>query len=64
MADLGTYKEHSTGIFACRHTGTATDARSSIHGHVGLVFRNRNRVGIGDTARGSADIASRLDDFV
>ena len=64
MADLGTHKQHGTGILTSRHTGTATDAGRGIHGHVGFMLRNRNRVGIRYAARGSADIASRLDDLV
>lgn len=64
MADLGTYEQHRAGILTSSHTGTATDARCGIHGHVGFMFWNRNRVGIRHAARGSADIASRLDDLV
>ena len=44
--------------------GTATDAGCGIHGHVGFMFWNRNRVGIRHTSRGGADVASRLDDLV
>ena len=64
MADFGSYKQHGAGILAGCHAGAAADARSRIHGHVSLVFRNRNRVGIWDTARGGADVTSGLDDFV
>ena len=64
MANLGTDKQHGAGIFASRHTSAAADARSRIHGHVGLVLWNRNRIGIGDTARGGADVAACLDDLV
>ena len=64
MADLGTYKQHGAGILTSSHTGTATDARCGIHGHVGFMLRNRNRVGIRHAARGGADVASCLDDLV
>ena len=64
MADLGTYKQHGAGILTSSHTGTATDARCGIHGHVGFMLRNRNRVGIRYAARGGADVASCLDDLV
>ena len=64
MADFGTHKQHRAGIFASRHTGTATDAGCGIHGHVGFMFWNRNRVGIRHAARGGADVASCLDDLV
>ena len=64
MADLGTYKQHGAGILTSSHTGTATDARCGIHGHIGFMFWNRNRVGIRHTARGGADVSSSLDDLV
>ena len=64
MADLGTHKQHRAGILASSHTGTATDAGCGIHGHVGFMFWNRNRVGIRHAARGGADVATCLDDFV
>ena len=64
MADFCSHEQHSAGVLAGSNAGTATDARSRIHGHISLMFRNRNRVGVGDTACGSADVASRLDDFV
>ena len=64
MADLGTHKQHRAGILAGSHASAATDARCRIHGHVRLVFRDGDGVGIWHTARGGADVASRLDDFV
>ena len=64
MADLGSHKQHGTGILAGRNTGTATDAGGSVHGHVGIVFRDGNHVGVRHAARGGADVASRLDDLV
>jgi len=64
MADLGAYKQHGAGVLAGGHAGAAADARSRIHGHVGFVFRNGNRVGIGNAARGGADVTSGLDDLV
>ena len=64
MTYLGTNKQHGTGILASRHASPATDARSRIHSHVGGMFWNQDGVGIGDTACGGADVASRLDDFV
>ncbi len=64
MTDLGTYKQHRAGVLTSSHTGTAADAGRGIHGHVGFMFWNRNRVGIRHAARGGADVATRLDDFV
>ena len=64
MTYLGTNKQHGTGILASRHASPATDTRSRIHSHVGGMFWNQDGVGIGDTASGGADVASRLDDFV
>ena len=64
MADLGTHKQHRAGILTSSNTCTATDARCGIHGHVGFMLRNRNRVGIRHTASSGADIASRLDDLI
>ena len=64
MADFCPHKQHGASILASRHTGATTDTRSRIHSHVCFMFWNRDGVGIGDTARGGADVASRLDDFV
>ena len=64
MADLGPHKQHRAGVLAGGHTSPATDARCRIHGHVCLMFRNQDGIGIGDTARGGTDVAARLDDFV
>ena len=64
MTDFSTDKQHGAGIFASRHTSTTADARSSIHGHVGMVFWDGDGVGIGHTARGGADVTSCLDDLV
>ena len=64
MADLGAYKQHGTGILACSYACPAANAGCCIHGHVCLVFRNRDGVGVGDTACGGTDVATRLDDFV
>ena len=64
MADFGPHKQHGAGIFASRHTSATADARSGIHGHVGIALGNRYHVGIRHTTRGGADIAPCLDDFV
>ena len=64
MTDFGSYEQHRTGVLAGSHAGTAADARSRIHGHISIVLWNGDGVGIGDAARGGADVASRLDDFV
>ena len=64
MADFCPHKQHGTGILAGCHAGAAANTGSRIHGHVGFVPRNRDGVGIGDTARSCADVASRLNDFV
>ena len=64
MTDFGAYEQHGAGVLAGCYAGAATDARCRVHGHVRYVFRNRNGVGIGDTTRGRADVASRLDDLV
>ena len=64
MAYFGTNKQHGTGVLASRDASPTANARSCVHGHVGLVFRDWNRVGIGHAARGGADVASCLDDFV
>ena len=64
MADLGTYKQHRTGVFAGSHTCTAADARCRIHGHISIVLWTGDGVGIRDAARGGADVASCLDDLV
>ena len=64
MTDLGANKQHCAGVFAGSHTGAATNASCGIHGHVGLMFGDRNGVGIRHTTRGGADVASCLDDFV
>ena len=56
--------DSDVAIFASRYTGAATDTGRGIHGHVGFMLRNRNRVGIRHTARGGAYVASSLYDFV
>ena len=64
MAYFGTHKQHCAGILASRYAGATADARSCVHSHVGVVFWDGDGVGIGDTSRGGADVASRLDDLV
>ena len=64
MTDFGANEQQGAGILAGSHTSTATDARSRIHSHIGLVLWNRNRVGIGYATCCGTDVASRLDDFV
>ena len=64
MTDLGSHEEHGTGVLAGRHAGTTSDAGSGIHGHLGIMLRDRDHVGIGDAARGGADVTARLDDLV
>ena len=64
MTHFSPYKQHGTGVFAGGYAGTATDTRCCIHSHIGLVFWNRNRVGIGYASSCGTDVASRLDDFV
>ena len=64
MAHLGPYKQHGAGVLASSYASSATNAGSRIHGHICLVFRNRDRVGIGHAACGGADVTSRLDNLV
>ena len=64
MTDLSSYKQHGAGILACRHTSATTNARSRVHRHISFLFWDGNCVGIRHAARGGADVASSLDDFV
>ena len=64
VADLGTDKKHSAGIFTSGDTGSATDTGGSIHGLVGLVLGDGDGVGIGYTASGGADITASLNNLV
>ena len=61
-------REKAKGVIPNRnkacHAGATADARSRIHGHVGIVLWDRNRVGIRDASSGRADVASCLDDLV
>ena len=64
MTHFSPYKQHGAGVLAGGNAGTATDTRCCIHSHIGLVFRNRNRVSVGYATCCGTDVASRLDDFV
>ena len=61
---LGTDEKHGAGVLACRHAGSAANALSSIHCHVGETLGDRYGVGIRHTAGSDADIAAGLDNLV
>lgn len=64
----GTYagcdKEHCRAVLAGCHTGTASDAGSTVHALLGLFARNRNGIGIRNTAGSYRNISTCLKNLV
>src|SRR5206468_2037299 len=58
VTNFGSCEKGGRGIGTCGHAGAATDAGGSIHGEVGVLFRNRDSVAIGRTARGYGNESS------
>ena len=64
MRDFRAREQRRRRIRTRRHAGAATDARRRIHGAIGILLRNQNRIAVRRAARRHADVSARRDDAI
>src|SRR6266542_5356532 len=64
MGSFGGDKQHRAGVFACGYARAATNALRGVHGAVGVVLWNGNRIGVRNSPGRNGNEPASLNDAI